>query len=139
MSKHTFTFDPHGKGLRKVFGDLESDIMEVVWEYKSVTVRDVHRHLNKKRPLAYTTVMTVMTRLAEKGVLRKIKSGSAFVYQPVRSRASFTLRASLQIFKSLLDDFSKPVMSELIDTIYRENPERLEELSALIEQKKKKK
>ena len=73
--KYSFTFDPHKKGVRKILGDLEADIMEVVWSKTTITVREVFGELKKTREIAYTTVMTVMTRLAEKGLLQKNKTG----------------------------------------------------------------
>jgi predicted transcriptional regulator len=64
-------------------GELE--IMDVVWDRGSVTVQDVCDSLS--RPLAYTTVMTVLKTLETKReVLRKVKMGRAFVYEPTISR-----------------------------------------------------
>jgi predicted transcriptional regulator len=60
-------FRPSEKGLRKVFGELEADIMEVIWRRGRVTVQDVWADLQKDRALAYATVKTVMNRLADKG------------------------------------------------------------------------
>ncbi|MGH2544316.1 MAG: BlaI/MecI/CopY family transcriptional regulator, partial [Ardenticatenaceae bacterium] len=56
-----------GEPLEKLLGELELAVMEVVWEQAPVTVRDVLTQLNQgERDLAYTTVLTVMRRLAEK-------------------------------------------------------------------------
>ncbi len=86
---YNFKFDPKEKGFRQVLGDLEADILEIVWRKNEATVREIHEELSKKREAAYTTVRTVMTRLAEKDILRKVKSGSAFVYSPVLSKQDF--------------------------------------------------
>src|SRR5690348_6220572 len=68
-----FKFNPQQTGLTMVLGPLESDIMQVTWRLKRVTVADVHRELQNssasRRDIAYTTVMTTMSRLAEKNVL----------------------------------------------------------------------
>lgn len=56
--------------------------MAVVWQQREVTVQDVQRALEPTRASAYTTVMTVMGRLAEKGLLRRRKQGRAYVYEP---------------------------------------------------------
>jgi predicted transcriptional regulator len=69
---------------RSNFGPLESAVMDTVWSAgEPVTVRVVVDRLNAGRaePLAYTTVMTVMSRLAEKGVLGRQKRGRGFVYE----------------------------------------------------------
>src|SRR5690349_7256712 len=68
LNRYQFTFDPWKKGLRKILGDLEADVMEAIWALGQATVHDVHQRLaDANRELAYTTVMTVMSRLAEKG------------------------------------------------------------------------
>jgi predicted transcriptional regulator len=69
---------------RKDFGPLESEVMEAVWRAgRPVAVREVVDDLNESRsePLAYTTVMTVMGRLAEKDALSRRKVGRGYVYQ----------------------------------------------------------
>ncbi|HEY0391184.1 MAG TPA: BlaI/MecI/CopY family transcriptional regulator [Solirubrobacterales bacterium] len=69
---------------RKDFGPLESEVMGVVWRAgRPVAVREVVDDLNESRsePLAYTTVMTVMSRLAEKDALSRHKSGRSYVYE----------------------------------------------------------
>jgi predicted transcriptional regulator len=50
-------------------GPLEQEIMEVVWKHEALTVRCVFEVLKQDRPIAYTTVMTIMTRLAKKGFI----------------------------------------------------------------------
>ncbi|MFF4520013.1 BlaI/MecI/CopY family transcriptional regulator [Streptomyces bluensis] len=66
-------------------GTLESDVMDVLWRAKRpLPVRAVLDPLNSTRPeqLAYTTVMTVLSRLADKGVLERTRHGRGFVYAP---------------------------------------------------------
>ena len=62
----------------------ELAIMKVVWRREQVTVRDVYETLLERRRVAYTTVMTVMNVLEEKGHLRKSKVDRAYVYRPTR-------------------------------------------------------
>ena len=71
--------------------------MHVVWELDGGTVRQVHERLNQQRPLAYTTVMTMMNILEEKGHLTRHKQGRAFRYQPVRPKS--------QVISGMVDDF----------------------------------
>jgi predicted transcriptional regulator len=69
---------------RKDFGPLESQVMDAVWRAgRPVSVREVIDDLNGRRsePLAYTTVMTVMSRLAEKDALSRRKAGRGYVYE----------------------------------------------------------
>ena len=58
--------------------------MKVVWAKQEATVRDVHDALNESRPLAYTTVMTMMRILEQKGYLTKTAQDRAHLYAPTR-------------------------------------------------------
>ena len=60
--------------------------MKVVWRLESATVRDVYEAMRAERTIAYTTVMTMMRILEEKGYLRKSSSERAFVYTPAKPR-----------------------------------------------------
>lgn len=73
---------PHGFEL----GPLETEILRLVWEMGEVQVDVVHRVLAEQRPIAYTTVMTVMGRLATRGLLSRRKEGRAYVYWAAVSR-----------------------------------------------------
>ena len=70
------------------FGDLESAVMQVLWQRgEPATVRDVLGELAKSRSLAYTTVMTVMNNLHRKGQLQREMAGQAWRYAPIRTQA----------------------------------------------------
>ena len=64
----------------------ELAIMKVVWRLDKATVRDVYESLREKRPVAYTTVMTMMKILEEKGYLKKALVDRAHVYRPAQRR-----------------------------------------------------
>jgi len=64
----------------------ELAIMKVVWRLEAPTVRAVYEALRKTRPIAYTTVMTMMNVLEDKGYLEKKSNGRAHVYTPTRPR-----------------------------------------------------
>jgi len=64
----------------------ELAIMKVVWRLDKATVRDVYEALREKRPVAYTTVMTMMKILEEKGYLKKALVERAHVYRPAQRR-----------------------------------------------------
>ncbi|MDQ3216300.1 MAG: BlaI/MecI/CopY family transcriptional regulator, partial [Actinomycetota bacterium] len=72
--------------LAAVLGPLEAEVMEVVWDRPEVTVRDVYAVLSDRRHIAYTTVMTTMGRLAEKGLLCRTESHPAHRFRPRVSR-----------------------------------------------------
>ncbi len=65
---------------------LELEVMKTLWQLGTGTVRDVQRELRRRRALAYTTVMTLLDRLARKGAAGRHKQGRAHVYHPLISR-----------------------------------------------------
>src|SRR6201985_844037 len=73
------------------FGELEAVIMDRLWDWgRPVLVRERVDALHDDRPLAYTTVMTVMETLHGKGWLRRHRDGRAWRYEPTGSRSGYT-------------------------------------------------
>jgi Predicted transcriptional regulator len=85
-------FHPDRPGIRKVLGDLEAEIMELIWAQpvgKGVAVRDIFAILYTRRQLAYTTVMSTMARLAKKQLLRVEKNEHMYIYYPTCTEKEF--------------------------------------------------
>ena len=109
-------FRPDRPGIRKVLGDLEAEIMELIWSRpgsEGTTVRDVFEVLYERRRLAYTTVMSTMTRLAKKGLLRAKKSDQAYIYYPTLTQDEFISRFVGRILDDLLVNFSGVTLDRL--------------------------
>ena len=86
-------------------GELEAAVMDVIWRTdEPVRVRDVLTGLGDERPLAYTTVMTVMDNLHRKGWLQRERSGRAYRYVPTRTRAE----AAADALRAVLDSVDDP-------------------------------
>jgi predicted transcriptional regulator len=116
------------KKAHSTFGPLEAAVMDAVWSANEpVAVGAVVDLLNAERadPLAYTTVMTVMTRLAMKGALDRHKQGRGFVY-----KASAPDAAGLAV-KEVLDTFGDAAVAHFLDEA-RADPEVLERLRGLL-------
>ena len=138
LNRYHFTFDPRKKGLRKILGDLETDVMEAIWDRGQATVHDVHERLAAAdRDVAYTTVMTVMSRLADKGLLEKRKDGAAYVYTPVASKEEFTKSTVGRVLSELLDDFTAPAMSQFVDFVGEQDEAAIEALAKAIDEKRR--
>jgi predicted transcriptional regulator len=83
------------------FGGLEAAIMNVMWAAdKPCVVREVRERLQYRRPVAYTTVMTVMNVLYRKGVLRRFKHGRAWCYWPAERREEHDARLMAEVLRS---------------------------------------
>lgn len=77
-------------------GELERAVMDALWDRgEPATVRTVHADL-AERGLAYTTVMTVLTRLADKGLVRRERDGRAWRYAPVAAREDYIAELMLE-------------------------------------------
>lgn len=89
-------------------GDLERVVMERLWDvtaaagdgFEGATVREVHEHLEQDREIAYTTVMTVLDRLAKKHLVTRERDGRAWRYLPADTREALTA----QTMRRTLDD-----------------------------------
>ncbi len=87
----------------------ELEIMKIVWELPSATVRDVYEALLKRRKIAYTTVMTMMNILGEKGHLKKRSQDRAYVYQATQPKA--------RVLKAMVHDFVERVFNGAPDAL----------------------
>lgn len=85
----------------RLLPELELEVMKVLWRCDAATVADVQEELKPARPLAYTTVMTVLDRLARKGAVDRDKQGRGYLYRPTVSEQEVCELA----FERLLDDF----------------------------------
>src|SRR5215831_8644705 len=81
----------------------ELEIMKVVWTLESATVRQVYETLLKKRHIAYTTVMTMMNILEQKGFLKKRQDDRAYIYSPTQPQK--------QVIGSMVRDFVNRVFN----------------------------
>lgn len=102
-------FHPDRAGIRQVLGDLEAEIMELVWARpaeQGTTVRDVFEVLYERRHLAYTTVQSTMNRLAKKRMLRAKTEEHAHVYFPVLTQQEFVSRIMGRVLDGLLSNFT---------------------------------
>ncbi|MBF6590208.1 MAG: BlaI/MecI/CopY family transcriptional regulator [Ktedonobacterales bacterium] len=102
--------------MRKVLGDLEAEIMEVIWARppdQGTTVREVFEALYARRRIAYTTVMSTMTRLAKKRLLRAEKLDQAYVYYSPFTQEEFISRFVAHILRDLLVNFTSVTLDGL--------------------------
>ncbi len=121
-----------GQGVEKLLGELELAIMRVVWSRASVTVRNVVEALGKKRALAYTTVMTVMGRLADKGLLIAEKRGKTYEYRAAQTQAEFESQSVGQVVQSLIADFGGEIaISQFVKQLAEADPDQLARLAEL--------
>jgi len=90
--------------------------MKVVWERGRVTVRDVYQTLLERRQVAYTTVMTMMNILEQKGFLKKSAGDDrAYLYEPAKSRKSVMREMVNEFVERVFGGSANPLMLHLIE------------------------
>jgi predicted transcriptional regulator len=95
----------------KFLGPLESAVMERLWKRGRATVREIVEDLGRSRALAYTTVMTIMTRLHAKGLLERDRDGKTYVYRPAFTREQHRERLSRDLVRGLVDEFGEVALA----------------------------
>jgi predicted transcriptional regulator len=119
------------KILARLLGPLERAVMEVVWSKGEATVRDVHDALSRKRKIAYTTVLTVMSRLAQKAVLEREAYGAQHVYRARMTAEGFVDQASRREVERLLADYGDLAITHFLQAASAVHPDLMTRLRRL--------
>lgn len=135
MNIKNFKYDE--VGLSRFFGPLEAKIMELLWNADELSIKDVQQRLEQDKPVNFNTVMTVMNRLVEKGILKKRLQGRLSLFRPVQSKDSFIEEQSKKITENLLDEFGGVVISHMLDALKDVDKNLLDQLEHKIQQLKK--
>lgn len=113
-------YRPDSKDLEAILGPLEANVLNAVYEMgKPIRVREVYEKLKGERKIAYTTVMSTMNALFEKGILdRKVtegRGGLLYVYWPKMTRSEIERSVVKHILDSLVKNFGEAVTSYLVE------------------------
>ena len=132
-------FRPDKEGLEQALGTLEAQVMEAVWDAgKPVAVEDVRAMLEARgKESAYTTIMTTMSRLYDKGLLERQLEGRAYHYTAALSRSELGSNLTRRVIDALLNSFAEPAMAYFVEALSDEDPDRLDTLAEMINQRRK--
>lgn len=92
---------------------LELDCMKTLWPVGEATVRQIRERLAPRLPRAYTTIMTIMDRLARKGVVERHKTGRAYVYRPVLAAEAARAQALRQVIENFFEGSQEALLAQL--------------------------
>jgi predicted transcriptional regulator len=115
--------------------ELEAEIMNEAWRHEQLTVRELMERLNRraKPPRAYTTYMTVMSRLDSKGLLSRRREGKTDFYSPTFSKDEYrALRAQAEV-QGLVREFGDVALAQFARKMDELDPKQLEALRRLAE------
>lgn len=121
-----------GRGLTRVLGSLEAEVMEEIWQRGESSIREIWEALSRRRRLAFNTVMTVMNRLVEKGMLVRRGAPGSYRFAARESREAFMARISRAIAEGLIRDFGDLAVSQFVAALQDVDPEKLKVLERAI-------
>jgi len=111
----------------------ELEIMKVVWDLQTATVRDVYEALLRRRKIAYTTVMTMMNILETKKYLKKRTQNRAYVYQATRPRSQVIKAMVREFVDRVFNGSAEPLLVQIIKD-RRLSRKELEDLARTVEE-----
>jgi BlaI family transcriptional regulator, penicillinase repressor len=110
--------------------EQELEIMKIVWERESTTVRDVYETLLERRKVAYTTVMTMMKILEQKKYLKKTVTDRAYVYRPAQPKGQVIGDMVRDFINRVFNGSPEPLLVHLVEE-HDLSPEELEEIARI--------
>ena len=129
---------PEQDGLRTSLFDLEAEIMELVWEqgWTEFAVSDVHSALERRRDVAYTTIMTTVSRLFDKELLERRKVGRKYVYEVRMTRREFIDAMTREVLHSLPPVSREAAVALLVERVAEADDAELARLEEMIRQRR---
>ncbi len=115
----------------KTLTDQELEIMKIIWERQNATVRDVYEALLERRKVAYTTVMTMMKILENKGYLIRKQVDRAYVYRPAQPKSRVIGAMVRDFVNRVFNGSAEPLLVHLIED-RQLTPEEMAEIRRLI-------
>lgn len=120
-----------------MLGELESSVMEFLWQGGHGEAKAVHGGLGKARGITLNTIQSTLKRLFEKGLLARDKVSHAHVYRPALSREEFQRGALGELVGALMGGQADAMVSAFVDLTERAGPEHLKRLEALVAERRR--
>ena len=98
-------------------GELEQQIMDIVWEYKHCSARDVLTKLEHGKKLAYTTIATILQRLYDKRLLNRKEDKSGYTYSPKVSKEKYTKNVAQSFLRKFIDSFGDTAIASFAESV----------------------
>ena len=123
--------------MTALHGDLQLQIMHALWRLGAATVDGVRAELAGGERNAYTTVQTVMNRLADRGLLERERVGKSFQYRPRLSEAEYLARSIQEALAGASSDARQAALADLIGGLESDELSRLRRRARTIERRRK--
>ncbi len=106
---------PLGATLAKGLGPLEMEVLDVIWEMGQATSREIFEKMRERKRLGQSTVLTVLRRLSDRGILHRDAGGDVYVYSPVMERRELGTRMIDDVVNRIFGGAVEPVISHLME------------------------
>jgi len=117
-----------------VLGDLEARVMDVIWASAGeLSVRQVRERLGPRHH--YKTVMTIMNRLARKGILERRREGRAYLYQPRMPREAFLRSVADSVLHTVIQEFGEVALASFVNVLEEVSPDTIVRLEHLLRER----
>lgn len=116
---------------------MEAAVLNALWELGQASAREVYTVVGEPSGLVYTTVAKVLDRLVSKRLVARTRRKRAFVYRAAVARGEVTRARLDATLRHVLGPAAVPAMASLVDAVESVNPDLLDELSRLIEQRRR--
>lgn len=115
--------------------ESELEILQILWQKKSCTVREVHEILEKTKPVGYTSTLKLMQIMHEKGLVDRDTSARTHIYRPILNQE----KTQKQLVKKLVENMFNGSAANLVMQAlgnHKTNPEEIEEIKNFLDQLK---
>lgn len=130
------TLHVNSEGAEQVLGELEAKVMQIFWEEADfTTIKKVHQVISEERDLAYTTVQTIIDRLFQKGLLKKLQRGRSFIYAAHIDKNEFETQVSNKFIDAIAGNLNDNSLAYFVEVLDDVDKSKLEYLAKLIGQK----
>lgn len=124
------------QGLAMVLGDLEARVMRTVWSVaRAASARQIHARVIEEHPVAHLTVVTVLNKLVDKGLLCRKKQDGVYHYHACWSEEELRAHVSRRVVEGMLAFEPNALVASFVDALAARDRAGLAELRRLIDQR----
>lgn len=118
----------------KVAGELEMNVMNIVWDKGECSVNQILEKLHEEKKLAYTTIATILQRLYDKGIVARKQNKAHYVYYPKVSKSDYSKKLISNFFFHITNIFGDVAITSFAESIDELPKIKREELLKLLEE-----
>ncbi|MCR8635216.1 BlaI/MecI/CopY family transcriptional regulator [Paenibacillus radicis (ex Xue et al. 2023)] len=126
------------EGLQRFLGSLEVQIMEIMWSSGQLSIKQVHQIIDAGTPYSFNTIMTVMNRLFEKGLLEKQTSGKGrtklTLFKAACTKEQFLAEQAKNVTQGLIKEFGDMMVTHIIDVMEEADPTLIQKLQQKLDE-----